>query len=92
MQGERAGQEKVDGVRARVPSFGKGGGAADAMECERWGEEDEVEMDVDVSAEEELHFISEISRARGTLTLDSPATLQAVSSAKTTDYTVSMTF
>lgn len=49
---------------------GGGGGAVDeAMEVERWGEDAEVCMDVDMTCEEEEFLMSEITETRSTLTL-----------------------
>ena len=46
--------ERSDGVNAD-----------ERMECERWGADEGVEMDVDLNAEEELCMLSEISHTRG---------------------------
>ena len=45
------------------------------MECERWGRNEEVEMDVDLTVEEELGLLSEISQTRGTLAIDSSSSI-----------------
>ena len=39
------------------------------MECEKWAQDDEVCMDVDLSVEQEQQLLSEISHARGNLHL-----------------------
>ena len=41
------------------------------MECERWAEDEEVAMDVDLSVEEEQQLLSVISHTRGSLQLSS---------------------
>lgn len=64
------------------------GGADEAMECERWGEDEEVGMDIDLSVEEESHLLSEISQARTTLTINSPASLQPQASTSSASYAV----
>lgn len=44
------------------------GGEMEEMECERWGGEEEVAMDIDLSEEEQLLLISQVLSARSTLT------------------------
>ena len=39
----------------------------EAMECEKWGTEEEVAMDVDVSETEQLQLISEIHSTRDSI-------------------------
>ena len=47
---------------------GVGDGDVEAMDCEeRWGEEGEVSMDVDLSEAQQEELITEISRTRETL-------------------------
>lgn len=58
MQGERS-----DGVNAD-----------EMMECERWGADEGVEMDIDLSAEEELCMLSEISHTRGRIMFGTAST------------------
>ncbi len=50
----------------KVP-VGSHGVTDEDMEGERWGEDEEVGMDVDLTAEEELSLMTEISRTRSTL-------------------------
>ena len=79
LQGGHVGKRKAEGGTAAGERGYEGmreGGMGEAMECERWGEEDEVEMDVDLSVEEESHIMSEIAHKRDTLTLQSPVTFQ----------------
>lgn len=62
----------------------------EAMEVERWGEDQEVAMDVDLSVDEELHLLTEISHARCNLgpSLSSPSRLQTSISSTVASYTV----
>lgn len=61
------------------------------MECERWGADEEVAMDVDFSVEEELHLLSEITHTRCKLAVN-PASSSSLAQASATGpscYTVS---
>lgn len=59
------------------------------MECERWASNEEVEMDVDLTVEEELSLLSEISQTRGTLAIN-PSLQQPESSPVATQYKVTL--
>lgn len=67
------------------------------MECERWGEDEEVAMDVDLSVEEELYLLSEITHTRDKLAVDATSNCslahslaQAASPVGPSCYTVSL--
>ena len=61
------------------------------MEVERWGEDEEVSMDVDLTAEEELKLLSVISQNRSTVTLDpcTPSIMKEASACQNLHFTVS---
>lgn len=63
--------------------------SGEKMECERWGADEEVEMDVDLSVEEELHLLSELSHTRGKLAVSVPPTLLPAAASAPSQYTVS---
>lgn len=79
-----------EGVGASVKTAGHEEEDQEAMECERWGEDAEVEMDVDVSVEEELQFLTEICHTRSTLTPPTNSTSHLHPLASTACYTVSI--
>ena len=59
------------------------------VDCERWGVEEEVAMDVDISEEEQLLLISAVQSARGTITLATPTHSFGIPQESPIDYSVS---